>query len=214
MPPVVPDPLALPVLALAAALAWAAGLRPYLVVLALAVASWQGWTGLPGALGLFAHPAVLAAAALMAAVEWRADRIRGLDCLWDAVHTPIRIPAGATLAALALWPQPLPVALLVGAAGGLLAASSHLTKSAVRALLHAHPLAHAPCRRLSLAEEVAAIGVLCAALTFPLAGLLLVALALVLSGWLAPRLWQRLARVRRELQPMLTGDRLRLSGLR
>lgn len=214
MPPVVPDPLALPVLALAAALAWAVGLRPYLVVLALGVASWLGWTGLPGALGVFAHPAVLAAAALLAAVEWRADRIRGLDCLWDAVHTPIRIPAGAMLAMLALWPQPLPVALLVGAAGGLLAASSHLTKSAVRAVLHAAPLAHAPCRRLSLAEELAALGVLCAALTSPLASLLLVALALVLSGWLAPRLWQRLVRVRRELQPMFAGDRLRLSSQR
>ena len=86
-------------LALAAALGWASGVRLYLVVLLTGLAGYLGWVPLPGGLQLLAHPAVLAASGFMVFIEFFADKIPGLDSLWDMVHTVIRIPAGAALAA-------------------------------------------------------------------------------------------------------------------
>ncbi len=54
---------------------------------------------LPDGLHLLQNPIVLGASGLMLAVEFFADKIPGLDTLWDVVHTFIRIPAGAALAA-------------------------------------------------------------------------------------------------------------------
>ena len=86
-------------LALAAALGWASGVRLYLVVLLTGLAGYLGWIPLPSGLQLLAHPVVLAASGFMVFVEFFADKIPGLDSLWDMVHTVIRVPAGAALAA-------------------------------------------------------------------------------------------------------------------
>lgn len=206
--------LALPALALAAALAWAAGLRLYLVVLAAGIAASATPVDFPPALAPLAHPAVLGAAAVLAALEWRVDRIRGLDCLWDALHTPIRIPAGAALAVLALPAQPLGPSVATAAAGALLAASTHLGKSAVRLLLHADPLGRAPRRGLSRFEEASALAIVWAALVWPEGALAAVLLGATASAWLTPRLWQRLGRVRRDLRDLLSPDPLRLPSPR
>ena len=85
--------------ALAAALGWASGLRLYAVVFITGAIGWLGWVTLPDGLSLLQHPVVLGASFLMFLVEFVADKIPGLDSLWDAVHTFIRIPAGAALAA-------------------------------------------------------------------------------------------------------------------
>src|SRR5687767_14652529 len=89
----------LPEIALAAALAWGSGLRLYLVLFLVGMAGYAGWIDLPDNLSLLAHPTVLAASGLMTIVEFGADKLPWLDSLWDAVHTFIRIPAGAALAA-------------------------------------------------------------------------------------------------------------------
>ena len=86
-------------LALAAAIGWASGVRLYLVVLLIGLTGYLGWFALPDGLHLLAHPVVLATSGFMLFVEFFADKIPGLDSLWDMVHTVIRIPAGAALAA-------------------------------------------------------------------------------------------------------------------
>lgn len=209
-----PAHLPWPALALAATLAWAVGLRLYLVVLAIGLAGLAGWFELPRSLAPLTHPLMLGAAGLLALIEWKVARIRGLDCLWDTLHTLIRIPAAAGLAVLALSPQPLALSLATAVAGALIAASSHCGKTGLRLLLHADPISRAPRAGLSRAEEGSALALVWTGLAAPAAGLAAVMAAVAGSMWLLPRLWQRLARTHRDVRQMIEGDRLRLSGLR
>ena len=87
-------------LALAAGLGWASGLRLYTTLFVVGLAGRLGWIALPDGLRLLEHPWVLGAAGVMLFVEFFADKIPLLDSIWDTVHTFIRIPAGAALAAM------------------------------------------------------------------------------------------------------------------
>jgi hypothetical protein len=86
-------------MALAAALGWASGIRLYLVVFITGLAGMLGWLPLPSGLHILQHPAMLAGSGFMLFVEFFADKIPGVDSLWDMVHSVIRVPAGAALAA-------------------------------------------------------------------------------------------------------------------
>lgn len=129
--------------ALAAALGWASGMRLYLVVFLVGAAGYMGWVPLPPGLNVLQHPAVLGASFLMLCVEFFADKIPGVDTLWDSVHTFIRVPAGAALAYGALngamgvdantW------AVLGALMGGTLAATSHAAKATTRAAANTSP---------------------------------------------------------------------------
>ena len=134
--------------ALAAALGWASGLRLYAVVFLTGAAGFFGWVPLPEGLMLLQHPLVLGASGLMLMVEFVLDKIPGVDTLWDAVHTFIRIPAGAALAAgvfsgvgglggaaevSSAW------TLIAALAGGTLAATSHAAKASTRAAANTSP---------------------------------------------------------------------------
>lgn len=129
--------------ALAAALGWASGLRLYAVILLTSAAGFFGWVALPPGLQLLQHPLVLGASALMVAVEFVADKLPGVDTLWDALHTFIRIPAGAALAAGVfggLGPEWNNAWTLVAAlAGGTLAATAHTAKATTRAAANTSP---------------------------------------------------------------------------
>lgn len=85
--------------AIAAALGWASGLRVYLVVFLTGLAGSVGLVDLPSGLKVLETPLLLGASGLMLFIEFFADKIPGLDTLWDLVHTLVRIPAGAALAA-------------------------------------------------------------------------------------------------------------------
>ena len=85
--------------AIAAALGWASGLRLYAVVFITGMAGWLGWIRCPATCTCCSHPVVIGASGLMLFVEFFADKIPGLDSIWDAIHTLVRIPAGAALAA-------------------------------------------------------------------------------------------------------------------
>jgi hypothetical protein len=129
-------------LALAAALGWASGLRLYAVVFLTGLAGALDWLPLPPGLQLLSQPLVLGAAGLMMAVEFFADKIPGLDTLWDLVHTFIRIPAGAALAAGMLGaysPDPQSWALIAALLGGTLAATAHAAKATTRAAANTSP---------------------------------------------------------------------------
>src|SRR5882672_1405894 len=129
----------LPDLAIALALAWGAGLRAYAVIFAVGLAGAIGWVELPGHLEVLQHPVVLAASGLMTLVEFGADKLPWLDSLWDAVHSFIRIPAGAALAALAFGDSSNAVTLAAAILGGTLSAGVHFAKAGMRAALNASP---------------------------------------------------------------------------
>jgi hypothetical protein len=125
--------------ALAAALGWASGLRLYAAVFLTGAVGYLGWVSLPGGLQILQHPLVLGASFLMFAVEFVADKIPGVDTLWDALHTFIRIPAGAALAAGALGADSATVGFIAALMGGTLAATSHAAKATTRAAANTSP---------------------------------------------------------------------------
>ena len=125
--------------ALAAALGWASGLRLYAVVFLTGLAGWMGWVDLPGGLKLLQSPWLLGASGIMLFVEFFADKIPGLDTAWDAIHTLIRIPAGAALAAAVFGLDQAEWATAAALLGGSLAATSHLAKATTRAAVNTSP---------------------------------------------------------------------------
>jgi len=125
--------------ALAAALGWASGLRLYAVVFITGAIGWMGWVVLPEGLSLLQHPVVLVASFLMLVAEFVADKVPGLDTVWDAVHTFIRIPAGAALAAGVLGGDSTAWALVAALLGGTLAATAHTAKATTRAAVNTSP---------------------------------------------------------------------------
>ena len=129
----------LPEIALAAALAWGSGIRLYAVLLIAGLAGYAGWVELPAHLAVLAHPLVLGASGFMTLVEFGADKLPWLDSLWDAVHTFIRIPAGAALAAAVFGATDASVSISAAILGGTLAAGTHLAKAGGRAAINASP---------------------------------------------------------------------------
>ena len=129
----------LPDIAIAAALAWGSGLRAYAVIFAVGLAGALGWIPLPEHLQLLQHPLVLGASGFMTAVEFFADKVPWLDSLWDTIHSFIRIPAGAALAAAVFGDSGAAVALAAAILGGTLAAGVHLAKAGTRAAMNASP---------------------------------------------------------------------------
>ena len=126
-------------LALAAALGWASGFRLYAALFLTGLAGYMGWIELPSGLHILQHPAVLGASGFMLFVEFFADKIPYVDSMWDAVHTLVRIPAGAALAAGALGADGTAMAWVAALVGGSLAATSHATKMTTRAAVNTSP---------------------------------------------------------------------------
>lgn len=126
-------------LAIAAALGWASGLRLYAVLFLTGMAGLLGWVQLPSGLSLLQSPAMLWASGFMLFVEFFADKIPGLDSLWDVVHTVVRIPAGAVLAASVFGADQSSMAMAAALLGGTLAATSHVAKATTRAAVNTSP---------------------------------------------------------------------------
>ena len=187
-------------LALAAALGWASGVRLYLVVLLTGLAGYLGWVPLPAGLHLLANPIVLAASGFMVFVEFFADKIPGLDSLWDMVHTAIRIPAGAALAASVFGADQGAMALVAALVGGGFAATAHAAKATTRAAINTSP---EPFSNIgaSLVEDSMVPAGLWLAVAHPLVFGVVLVLVLMLSVWLVIKSWRFLgslvARVRR-----------------
>ena len=154
-------------LALAAALGWASGLRLYAVLFITGAAGFLGWVDLPAGLHLLQHPALLAASGFMCAVEFFADKIPYVDSVWDLVHTVIRIPAGAALAAAALGADGATMAGAAAVLGGTLAATAQATKLTTRAAINTSP---EPFSNLaaSLFEDGLVVGMVWLASAYPL----------------------------------------------
>jgi len=103
------------------------------------MAGLMGWVDLPQGLHILQNPAVLVASGFMLFVEFFADKIPFVDSMWDAVHTLVRIPAGAALAAGALGADGQTMAWVGALLGGSLAATSHAAKMTTRAAVNTSP---------------------------------------------------------------------------
>lgn len=186
------------IVALAAALGWASGIRLYLVLFLVGIVNRSGWLAMPAGLHLLSHPLVLAASGLMVIVEFFADKVPWIDSVWDTVHTFIRVPAGALLAASAvglLDAHGGAVGTLVAAIlGGTLAAGAHLTKSSTRALANTSPEPFSNLG-LSVAEDLVVPGGLALAVLHPWAFLVLLVAMVALGAWLVPKIWRFLRRL-------------------
>ncbi len=177
--------------ALAAALGWASGLRLYAVLFIVGALGYLGWVDLPAGLRALMHPMVLAASGFMCFVEFFADKIPGVDSLWDIVHTFIRVPAGAALAAGVFGDSSTASMLAAGIVGGTLAAGSHLAKAGGRALINTSPEPFSNWTA-SFSEDLAVGTLLWLAFAHPVAALVILAVLILLTIWLIPKVWRML----------------------
>lgn len=173
-------------------LAWLAGIRVYLTVFGVGVAGAFGWLDLPEALQVTQSPWVIGTAGTLAVAEFFADKIPGVDSGWDLLHTLLRVPAGAFLAAATLSPDgELGAGMLATGAG--VALTSHLLKSGSRALLNTSP---EPVSNwtASVTEDLAVVGGLALAFAHPWIALTLVIAVSVLFALGVWWLWRKLFR--------------------
>jgi len=180
--------------------AWASGINLYAAVLVLGWLNMTGQADLPPQLQVLSDPMVMFAAGAMYAIEFFVDKTPGADTAWDTLHTFIRIPAGAVLAAGAaqgmdVGPAAEFAALLVG---GSLAATSHATKAGTRALINTSPEPFSNWTA-SIAEDLAVIGGLWTALNHPVLFLVALAVFVALVIWLLPKIWRALKRIARAI---------------
>jgi len=189
--------LHIPEIALAGALAWGAGLRLYLVVFLFGMAASLGYWELPEHLALLAHPLVLLASGFMTIVELFADKLPFLDTIWDAIHTFIRIPAGAALAASVFGDAGAAVTLAAALLGGTLTATTHFSKASTRAVVNTSPEPFSNAA-VSFTEDALVAGGSWLAVAQPMAFLVILAVfvlaALLMLRWIirgAQRLLRR-----------------------
>jgi hypothetical protein len=194
-------------LALTLGAGWAAGINLYAAVFVLGYLGTTGHIMLPPGLEILSDPLVMAAAGLMYCVEFFADKTPGVDTGWDSIHTFIRIPAGAVLAAGAASGLEVSEAAELAAAlvGGALAAGSHFTKTGSRILINTSPEPFTNWTA-SVMEDIVVIGGLWTALHYPVAFLILLALFCLLMVWLLPRIWRALKLLAHKLAQFFSGQ--------
>jgi hypothetical protein len=160
--------------------AWLSGLKLYASVLTLGVLQRAGLANLPGELKILGEWWVIAVAGLLFLVEFFADKIPAVDSAWDAVHTFIRIPAGAVLAAAAFGQFDNRIRLLAFLLGGGIALASHGTKAATRLAVNASPEPFSNIG-LSILEDAGSVGLSLLAAFHPVAMLVVVAVLVTIG---------------------------------
>jgi len=187
--------------AIGVALAALAGVRVYLTVFGVGLAGLLGWVDLPPALAVASSPWVLGTSGVLALVEFSFDKIPGVDSGWDLLHTLLRVPVGAFLAAATLSPDgQLGAGMLATGAG--VALTSHVLKAGSRALLNTSP---EPVSNwtASVTEDAVVVGGLALAFAHPWIALVIVVGVSVLF---ASAIWWVWRRVRRALFGQKSSD--------
>jgi hypothetical protein len=175
----------LPYIALSMGVAWASGINLYAAILVLGLLGLSGNMPLPETLQILQNPIVIGVSGFMYCVEFFADKIQGVDSAWDTLHTFIRIPAGAVLAATAVGDVDPAIAISAALVGGGVTAGTHLTKASTRLLVNTSP---EPFSNIgaSLAEDTVVVGGLLTALYYPSLFLVLLVAFVALMIWLLP----------------------------
>lgn len=185
--------------ALATGLAWASGFRLYAAVLLLGLLGRYEVVTLPSGLALLQDDWVLWVSGVLAVGEFLADKIPAFDSVWDALHTFVRIPAGALLAWGVFHDATPGVQLAAALLGGVITSGTHLTKAGTRAIINTSPEPFSNWGA-SVGEDVTLLGGIYLIWNYPSVFLALLALFLLLAAWLLPKLWRALRRVWRRLR--------------
>lgn len=190
----------LPEIAIAAALAWASGIRLYATLFLVGLAGRLGWVVLPEHLDVLASPIVLTASGFMTGVEFFADKIPWVDSVWDVVNTFLRVPGGALLAAAAVGDSGAGAALAAAIIGGSITAGTHLAKAGARAVVNTSPEPVSNVLKSS-AEDLLVPAGLWAAVAAPAFFLVALLLFLGLVAWALPTIWRGARRLVERLRP-------------
>jgi hypothetical protein len=199
-------------LAFALGPAWISGINLYATVAVLGLAEHFGYAHLPGDLGVLGNWWIIGAAGFLYLIEFLADKIPVVDSVWDAVHTFIRIPAGALLAMSAFANFPAPVRIVALLLGGSMALASHGTKAAVRLAVNTSP---EPVSNIvvSTLEDIFAFVATLVLVWKPVVILLAALLFACLAAWMAPKIVRGVRALFGKRKPpssnrILTGDAL------
>lgn len=173
---------------------WASGINLYATLLVLGLSSANGLIDLPQGLEVLSNPMIIGASGLMYILEFVADKIPGVDTAWDGLHTFVRIPAGAMLAAAAMGEVAPGMEIAAGILGGTIATSTHAAKAGSRVIINTSP---EPVSNwaASLSEDLLVLSGIWAALNYPLFFLATFAVFIVVLIWLLPKLWQGIKQV-------------------
>ncbi len=174
--------------------AWLSGINLYATVVTLGVLQKFQLVKLPGELDILGNWWVIGLAAALYVIEFVADKVPAVDTAWDAIHTFIRVPAGAILAATAFADFDPAVKMAAMILGGGIALSSHGAKAATRLAVNAspEPVSNAV---LSLTEDVFAFGSTILMVFFPVVMLVVVIVFLIVMIWLTPKIVRALRRL-------------------
>ena len=192
------------VIAMSMGVAWASGINLYAAILMLGIMGATGNVDLPPDLQVLSDPIVIGAAGFMYCVEFFADKIPGVDSGWDAMHTFIRVPAGAMLAAGAVGDVSSAAGIAAGILGGGMALTTHSFKSGSRVLINTSP---EPVTNwtASITEDIAVIAGLWTALNYPALFIIFLILFIILAIWLLPKLWQGIKAVFKAIGRFFSG---------
>jgi len=181
-------------IAIAMGASWVSGINLYATVATLGLLSRFAHLPLPGELQVLTSWWVIGVAVVLYVVEFVADKVPYVDSTWDVIHTFIRVPAGAVLAASAFGDFDRSIQVIALLLGGGLALSSHGTKAATRAMLNASP---EPVSNIvaSIIEDIVAIVSLVCAVFLPVLLFIIVGVGLVVSFFVFNRILRFFRRV-------------------
>jgi hypothetical protein len=167
-------------LAIAMGAGWVSGINLYAAVATLGLLGRFAHLRLPGELDILTSWWIIGLAVALYVVEFIADKVPYVDNIWDAIHTFIRVPAGAVLAATAFGDFDRGVQVAAFLLGGGLALSAHGTKAGARAAINLSP---EPASNIivSLTEDVIAVGSVLLSIFAPYLLILLILLFLIIS---------------------------------
>jgi Domain of unknown function (DUF4126) len=191
-------------IALSMGVAWASGVNLYATLGVLGLMGATGNIDLPPDLEILTNPMVIFAAIAMYVIEFFADKIPGVDTTWDMLHTFVRIPAGALLAAGAVGDISPAAGMAALILGGGLAGASHGIKAGSRVLINASPEPFTNWAA-STTEDAVVVGGLMTALYNPLVFIALVGIFVLLAIWLLPKLWRGIRGLFRRMRQMFGG---------
>ena len=166
---------------------WASGINLYLVTLLLGIASRLGWADVPE---IFGRTEFMVLAAILAGIEFVADKIPYVDNVWDSIHTVLR-PLGAAAIGALLTGETTSLVTAVGAVvSGGLALNAHAAKASTRIAVNASP---EPVSNvvLSVAEDLLVAGLMTLALMFPVLTTVVVFALVISAGALTIWLFRR-----------------------
>lgn len=182
-------PTLISTIALTLGAGWCSGMNLYATVAVLGLMHRHTGFELPAGMEAVASDVVLWPALFLYVVEFFADKVPAIDTAWDTVHTFIRVPAGAVLAAMALGPVPLEWQLLAGLVGGSLALGSHATKTTTRVAAHGSGTSPLVSPTVSLAEDGLVVGTLALIAAYPWLGLAALLVMMIGAACLMALLW-------------------------